>query len=273
MDTQAVIRVDAQQLRKQPLFVQAMDQKAGGLVNFTAQIRQWTGIDLDTVKNIWVAVEGKDMAVFILEGTFNADLIADAVYRIDTAQPVQREGVPFSVMLPDDKKPGQFNFAAILDDNTMVFGNPEVADAYIACFTGVEKGLPPEQKAKLAAMTDSEAMVHAVLLAFDDAELEKNPWMAAITGGELMANLDKDLAVNAYVSVSNPNMVEPVCRTICGLRDLYATLDPRLRKLEPIQELLLAGLDAKPADNDVLLTLLVDEETLNEFVDKFLGRP
>lgn len=271
-DTKLVVRVDAQQLRKQPLFIQAMDQKAGGLINFTAQIRQWTGLDLDTVTNIWLAVEGKDMAAVVLEGTFNADLVADAVYRIDTAQPVQREGVPFAVMLPDDKKPGQFNLAAILDDTTLVIGKPEVADAYIACFTGVEKGLSPEQVAKIAPMKGSEAMLHAVVLGFDEADVRKNPWMRALTGGELMANLDKDLAVNAYVGVSNPNMVEPICRTICGFRDLYATLDPQLRKLKPIQELLLAALDAKPADNDVLLTLLIDEETLNEFADKFLGR-
>lgn len=270
-NTKIVARLDAENLRKQPLFIHAMDQKAGGLVNFTTQIRQWTGLDLDTVKAIWLTVEGEDRAAAILEGEFNADLIADAVYRIDTAQPVQREGVPFAVMLPDDKKPGQFNLAAILDDKTLIIGQPEVADAYIACFTGMEKGLGPDDLAKLGGLKQTDAMLHAVVLGFEEKEIRKNPWMRAITGGELMANLDKELAVNAYIGVANPDMVEPVCRTICGFRDLYATLDPEFRKLQPIQELLLAGLDAKPYEGDVLLTLLIDEETLNEFTDKFLG--
>jgi len=142
-DTMAVVRIDVSQLMAQPLFQEALTLKVGDTQAFFLNIRNYTGVDLASIKEAWIGVQKKDNVAIVLKGAFDLQAIQTQILNIQTAQVVQRPGVPFAVTLPDDKKPGQFNLAAVLDEETMAFGKPDLVDGFLAAYVGNGAGLCP----------------------------------------------------------------------------------------------------------------------------------
>lgn len=163
-DTMAVLRIDAAQLMEQPLFQEALTLKVGDIQTFFQNIRNATGVGLGAIKEAWIGVQKKDHVAMVIKGTFDMQAIQNLVLNIGTAQVVQRPGVPFAVSLAENNKPGQFNLAALLDPETMVFGKPELVDAFLAAYLGNGTGLPAASAARANAMLESKALVTGVLL-------------------------------------------------------------------------------------------------------------
>jgi hypothetical protein len=251
----------------QPLFEEVLGAKVGGVDAFFQQIQTYTGVNLSTMTEVWIAVEKKDNALILLKGTFDPQLIASTVLNIDTAQVVQRQGVPFAVTLPDNKHPGQFNLAAVLDEKTMAFGKPELVDTFLAAFKGNGPGLAEDDAARAVAMMKSEGLLTALLLNMPEKEVRKNPWMRLFTHAELVASTTQDdLVIDGRLGLKKPEMREPATKAIEGVRDIYALLDDDLRKLKPMQEMLLEGIKVQPDRQDLVVQLAIPMEIADRMI-------
>ena len=266
-DSMVVLRIDAAQLMDQRLFQDVLGAKVDGMDAFFQQVQTWTGVNLATLTETWVAVQKEDHMVMVLKGDFDTQLIQSTVLNIDTAQIVQRPGVPFAVTLPDDKKPGQVNLAALLDKRTLVFGKPDLVDSFLACLKGNGKGLAPDAAKRAVAMGTSKALLSALVVSLPAKEIQKNPWMKLIKHIEGSANVgETDLVLQVKAGLEKPEMREPATKAIEGIRDLYGMLGNDMRKLGPLKEMVLEGIEVKPDPEDLVLELTVPTEVAERLI-------
>jgi hypothetical protein len=273
-DTMVVLRIDAAQLMDQRLFQDFLGAKVEGMDAFFQKVQTWTGINLGTLTDVWVGVQKKDHTVLVLKGDFDLQLIQSTVLNIDTAQVVQRPGVPFAVTLPDNKKPGQFNLAALLDKKTLVFGKPDLVDGFLACLKGNGKGLAPEMAARSVGLMKNKQLLSVLLTSLPASEIRKNPWLSLMTHVQGSADAtEKDLVLEARIGLAKPEMREPATKAVEGVRDVYGLLDNNLRKLGPLKEMVLEGITVKPDDKDLVLQLAVPMDVAERLIRQKLNLP
>ena len=270
--TNAVIRVDAAGLFEDRLFLDFLDRKVGGKIEFFREFRTWTGIDLGTLKAGWVGVIRENQAVIVLDGTFDIPTVQAAVLNIDTVQVVQRPSIPLAIMLPDDKRPGQSNLVAVLDESTLVFGPPDLADAFLAALKGKGEGLPPARAALCASLAGDASLISAAVFGLDEAVFRKAPWLRLFTYGRIQIDsADAQVAANLLLGLRKPEMRAPAAKLIEGARDLYGMLDEDLRKLDPMQAMILEGMVVKPDDKALAVELRLPRETVERMLRPKLG--
>jgi hypothetical protein len=251
---------------------QFIAQKTGGADVFIGNVKTWTGVDLDTVRTCWIGVQKKDHAIIVLQGEFSEQAIESAVLNIDTAQVVQRPGVPFTVMLPDDKRPGEYNLAGVLDEKTIVLGLPELVDDFLAVYTGAQPVADAARAKRIAAISTSEAMLDAVVLEVPEAELRKNPWMGLFSAATITADLDKDLELGLRLAVKDPEIADPIRKLVEGFRDVYSHLEPPQRKLPRIVEVLLKNAAVAVDQGDVVVDVTIPTATFEQMAQQKLLR-
>lgn len=233
-ETMAVIRLDATHLRMIPLMIELLDTKTKGYDIFVENVKNWVGFDIDAISVCWIGVCGNNRVILVFEGKFDRQAIMDKIPLIDKAQIVQRENSVFAFMLPDDKKPGEFNLAVLREDGTVVLGNPPLVDEFLAADAGHEAGLPPVSAAVVKELLNPRATVQAALLKLPQKELTKNPWMELLANGLIYADLDENLTVHLSLALAKKEALEPLQRMLSGFRDLYAVLDEKQKRLKPI---------------------------------------
>jgi len=270
----AVIRLDATQVMDQALFQEFLASKANEGGTFFDKVRKGTGVDLNTVKEAWIGVgaRGKNQMVVVLKGIFDADAIQAQVANIESMQVVQRPGVPLAVILNNTSNPDKTNAAAVLNKETLVFGRPELVDAFLTALLGQGEGLPPERAAQANAMLKSKAMVATLILNLPEKQIEKQPWLALFTCAEIQATLTaQDVVLDVALGLAKPEMREPAIKTLEGVRDLYGLLDENLRRLGPTQTMLLEGVTVKPDDKRLVVELALPREVVEQFLRQKMG--
>lgn len=269
-----LVRFDAVQLLDQGLVQEALTAKVGDINTFIGNIRTATGVDLGSITEVWIAVLKKDHAVIVLKGAFDLPVIQGAVMNIDAVQKVQRPGVPLALLLPDNKKPGSSNLAAILDNEKMVFGPPELVDDFLAAYLGEGEGLPPAFAGRANGMLGGKAMLDALLLRMPPEELRKNPWMTLFTHAQGAVSLaGQDVQFEAALGLRKPEMREPAMKMIEGMRDIYLLLDENMRRLDPLPSMLLEGVAVKPDAELLVLRAALPREVVERLLRQKLGMP
>ena len=271
-NTLAIMRIDATQVMDQPLFQEFLASKAGNGVPFFEQIQNGTGVDLETIREVWIAPQqGKDRVLIVAKGTFDAQLIEGRVQAIETMQVVQRPGVPLAVILGNNN-PAKTNLAAVLDKETLVFGKPELVDGFLAAFLGKGKGLPPAFAVRASAMLKSKALFAGLLLQLPPKQIKKAPWMALFTHAEGQAFLDdQNVALDVTLGLKKPEMREPATKVLEGVRDLYPLLGENMQKLPQLASMLLEGATIAPDPKNLVIELVLPKEMIEHFLGQKMG--
>lgn len=261
-----VARLDVQKFRSVPVVRGVLNDQLGQAAAFIEQIRQWTGVDLNTATALWIGVAKKDHGVFVLEGDFDVEEIKGAILNINGAQIVPKDFVPIAALLPDEKKPGTYNMGAVLDPNTIVLGQPEITEKYIDAYTKVGTGLDSDRLQRVRALEESQAIVHGFVLAIEQAELQKNPWLSYLTHGEFFANVDGDLDISLIIGVRNPDLAQPLQKILQGLIAVFRNMDEEHRKGNQLQKLLVDNATVAVDGDKLVLHSKLEERFINELV-------
>lgn len=263
-----VVRLDMEKLKSVPVIQRVMDDEFGKVATITEQIRSWVGVDLKRVDTIWVGVEKDEHAVFILDGEFDVEYIRSCLLNVETARMVQRPQVPVAALLPDDKKPGKYNLAAVLDDSTIVFGLPELADKYLAVLTGTAAGLDSAAQVQLDALRDSSALLHAMILGLAPEQVAENPVLAHLEMAEITVDSAPDLLLRAAVTVKNADMLESLRLIAEGLVGMYREFDPAQRGDNQLKNTVIDSVVASVEEGRLLLRSRLPEAMINELIEK-----
>lgn len=218
---------------------------------FTAQIREWTAVDLDSVTEVWFGVTGKDDAIFVLQGSFNLATIRGVLGGIQQFRVETPPNAEFTVRMPDDKKPGKVNVAAFLDPKTLAFGPPNQVEAFLD--NVAQKRVHP--KAADFAMLEKPAhLLEAVLLKFPNDDGKAPPFITENTR-RIHIGVDCGDAIDAQITFQpvNPAMVDPLARIGTGLTDLVHLLPPAQIPLDGPKRVVLDSVQVSATKEAVVL--------------------
>ena len=264
-----VAKFNVDKVKQVPPVKQALGTQISKVASFIGQIRNWTGVDLETVKTFWIGVEKKDFAVIVLEGRFDIEVVKAALAKIPTAQTIPKKDVPIMVQLPDDKNPGKFNMAAVLNPTTLVFGQPGLTESFVDVYSGASPSTNAAVQPQLAVLKDSQALLHGVIFGLDPAELQKTPFLAYLERGELKGDLDKDLLLSLAVGVKKPEMLQSLAKAADGVLGFMRQMEPTTpsgNQGEAVKRRLLENVTVTVENDRVVLRSKLDEALLSELI-------
>lgn len=264
--TKIVARIDVTGLKQVPVIDEILQNEIAKVDAFFEQLRLWVGVDLNTVHTVWLGVEGEDQAVIVLKGRFDPELVHAAVTKIPQMQIVQRQLVPVAVMMPDDKKPGKFNLAALLNPTTLALGPPALCDRYIAAFTGKAAGLPEAARPYLAEMEKSPALAHALVLGFEKKALTDAPFLMHLKQGVLKVNFQEKALLDFRIQVTDAEMLAPLQQLASGFLGVFRRLDPSARGDNAVLQVIADNAAAKVVGDELVLTSTADEALLRKLL-------
>jgi len=263
-------RIDMTKLREVPVIERAVNDEFGKLQNVCRQIRDWTGVDLDSVDRLWLGIQKEDHAVIVMEGEHAVDTIRDSLMAIEQAQIMPKEGVPIAALLPDEKKPGTFNLGAVLDERVLVIGQPELTEAFIDAYTGKAQGLGEEKRTLTQPLADSQFMVHAFILGMKAEDLAKNPFLSGLSHGELRMDVEGDLHLNLSVGVKKTVLLQPIQMLAQGFFDLYAQMDDVRKRDNLIKRKLFENAVVRIDGDEVIVLSIIEEDVINHLLEQKL---
>lgn len=161
------------------------------LTETTSYIETIFGLDLMKVDTTWLAAAGENQFLMLMDGGFDAQAIKNALKKLSRYSQVKIDGVDYIATFPDENKPGINNLIAILDENTVLFGEEKFASDYLKVFTKRARGIKGSDVIKLKKIQKSGKLFHGTTINFVLPEKEKNnPILKNLSDGEFHANLE-----------------------------------------------------------------------------------
>ncbi len=184
------------------------------------------GIDLDTLTTAWIVSARKDTGVVVVHGAFDAARIEARFGYLPTVTRVQRPGIPFAGRFVDEKDPTKHKLAAVIDGSTIVVGDLESVDRFLAVRNDPEKLLPADHPA-IRRVADSTHHL-AVTLFGDLAKWEDfDPNMASVAEYlTLVGDAGADVSFTLTVRTGTAEQAEALSNIGKGLAQLKA-VDPK----------------------------------------------
>jgi len=271
-DTLAVLRIDTKQLMDQTLYLEFLAAKAGGGQTFPEKVLQATGIDLNTVSEVWIGLRGRQQLVVVLKGSFDPATVEARVRNIETIQVLPTPGVALAVIINQKNNPERSNEAVLLDKETLVFGKPQLVDGFLTALLGDGPGLSAAQAAQVAALHESKALLAATILGLPPGMEQQKPWVALFTSAAGQATLGKqDVVIDVALGLAKPEMIEPATKLIEGFRDLYGMMDDNLRRLGPLPTTLLESVTVEPDEKQLLLQVALPRDLVEQLLRQRFG--
>lgn len=271
-NTLAVLRIDAKQLMDQALYLEFLTAKAGGGETFPEKVFKATGVDLNTVSEVWIGLRDRKQMVVVLKGSFDPASVEARVRNIETIQVLPTPGVELAIIINQKNNPERSNEAVLLDQETLVFGKPELVDGFLTALLGNGTGLSVAQATQVAAMGKSKALLATTILNLPPGMDQKKPWVALFTSAAGQATLgEQDVVIDVALGLAKPEMIEPATKLIEGFRDMYGMLDDNLRRLGPMQTMLLESVTVKPDEKQLLLQVALPRDMIEQFLRQRFG--
>lgn len=270
--THAVIHVNAARVKALPALQGRLDSPVGKYRTIREQIATFTGVDLDSVTDIWIGAAPKDRGVIVLQGTYDKTMIENTLWSLgETLRTADVPGALVAVHLPDEKNPGQTNLGVLANANTLVVGNPELTRETVA---RLANGTPHPRAKEMTGFAADPALARVVLL-----DMERKP---GDVGHELVRqNLQSmefsvmqnggSLAGTLRLIPKKPDLAPALNGLVESLLQLSVQAEGTHRLIPGTVRRLLSAATVRQDRGVVLVETQAPEKLVNEFVAQHLG--
>ena len=188
--TSLVAKANLDAIKKIPFVNKLLkDTKNIQLTEIRSAIQEYAGLDILQVKELWMVAGTENEYMFIAKGGFDTLPIESSLRKLNKYGEIKIDGVHFAGLFDDDNKPGEKNLVAILNDSTVILGNPEFGKKYLEVFTGKKTGLDSKALRIVQSVERSKNLVHAKTVNVYVPEKDKNnPVLNNIESGELVVD-------------------------------------------------------------------------------------
>lgn len=179
-------------------------------------VRQHIGLNLDRVECIWLVSCKPDTAVIILKGDLAAGRIAAIFSQNPDVAEVSREGCPFVARFKNNDS-GKMQLGAVIDEQTVAFGDVPSMDHYLDTVTGRSNALPVDHP-QLRAFAAESGLVSATVLGNLAHWGDFDPDLAAVIQGvRLDAKVENDALLRLTLDATDERQAEGFELTLRGL--------------------------------------------------------
>ncbi|HCE44093.1 MAG TPA: hypothetical protein DET40_11140 [Lentisphaeria bacterium] len=216
-ETKLVAKVDFQTLKDSEIYRSIHEKHAAKILQGEAFLLQAAGLDINSVKAVWLAGVEQNRGIIIIEGDFNAVNISAAIGANKENEILGRTDCLFSARCPDKKQNGKKNLVMLVDAKTAVVGNPDLAEEFLKNFKSGKSLLAAD---KLASLSDcfngGKYLIKASLLGFKPEDVVKNPILANVAAAELCINAVDGLSADAKLLMKGEENVIAVEQILNG---------------------------------------------------------
>ena len=188
--TSLIAKIDVESIKK-IAFVETLLNDSSNLKisELRSAIQSYAGLDIMKIKQLWVVTGTENEFMFIAKGGFDTLPVESALRKLNKYGELKVDGVHFAGLFDDDNKPGKKNLIAILDDSTVLIGEPEFGKKYLEVFTGKKTGLGTKALKVVKSVEKSKNLIHAKTVnLFVPAGQENNPFLNNLEAGELIVD-------------------------------------------------------------------------------------
>ncbi|MCM8526150.1 MAG: hypothetical protein NE327_06510 [Lentisphaeraceae bacterium] len=159
------------------------------IAEIRSAIQSYAGLDIMKIQQLWVVAGTENEFMFIARGGFDTLPVESALRKLNKYGEIKVDGVHFAGLFDDDNKPGKKNMIAILDDKTVLLGEPKFGQNYLEVFTGKQSGLGAKALKIVQSVEKSKNLVHAKTVnVFVPADQAGNPFLTNLEHGEMVVD-------------------------------------------------------------------------------------
>ena len=208
--TSLIAKIDVESIKK-IAFVETLLNDSSNLKisELRSAIQSYAGLDIMKIKQLWVVTGTENEFMFIAKGGFDTLPVESALRKLNKYGELKVDGVHFAGLFDDDNKPGKKNLIAILDDSTVLIGEPEFGKKYLEVFTGKKTGLGTKALKVVKSVEKSKNLIHAKTVnLFVPAGQENNPFLNNLEAGELIVDQNsKYITARLETDVKDKNAI------------------------------------------------------------------
>jgi hypothetical protein len=189
--TSLAVKIDTESLQEVDFIKKLLFKKGSKVTELHSKILTFFKFDLFKVQTTWFATGAKDEYLFIFKGGFDSLLTEKKLRMISPQSTPQYDAINFAVTLPDEQKKDVYNIVAILDKDTIIFGEENFTKKYLNVLSKKNKGLSTSQLKLISDISQSPKLIHGTTLNFELPENEKNnPVLKSLKQGEFSGELN-----------------------------------------------------------------------------------
>lgn len=262
--TQLLVKLDFEKFKtneivsdirtKNPFFYEAMRQK------FIAE----TGIDLEDVKTIWLGAIRKNNGIIVMEGNFDPGKIEKTVSGKPENEVVERSDCRFAVKYPDKHNSNRTSFGAVLDNNTIVAGTPELADEFVKNYSSKESAQDFARKKYLAG----GKLLEGVILGVPQDVVAEKPFLADLDFGHFEIDMTDALNAELVLDMCDEEQADALKKIFEGILTLQKLMKNKQKVEGKGRKEFFDNLSIDQTGDKVVVKSKISVETLRAELEK-----
>ena len=126
-----------------------------------AAIKSYAELDIMKVKELWIVTGTENEIMFFARGGFSTLSVEEALRKVNKYGDIKIPGVHFAALFDDENQAGKKNLIAILNDSTVMLGDPKFGQKYLDVYSGKKTGITSKELKIIEKLEKSKNLVHA----------------------------------------------------------------------------------------------------------------
>ncbi len=205
-ETKVIFKVNLDKLRKAKSLKRLIETDK--IQNIKENLNMYTGMNFDDVSRLWVGLIKDEEVVIILQGGFDVEYIKKTIDSHGVFETINRDGVELAVNIPDDNS-GKVNLAAVINENTIAFGNPKHTKAFLDAYLDGKVTMNKNKMHFAAQLNNSNNLFHGTLLKHD-FDGPQNPLKKNLKNAQLKIDYNDKMEISLKANLLNPKLLKPM---------------------------------------------------------------
>lgn len=254
-------RIDLNAARKAEQAERIVDAAKHRFKKQIDDIGQFSSLDLHDVDCIWVGVVKDKEALVVLEGRFDTEAILNSPI-VTSSKRLVRPGTVIATEMKDEKT-GETSHAAVINENVLAFGLPQLVDNFITNYGRGISGWDKDGLAVMASLAASDAMFLVALMHVPDKEIEQKPFLATVVNARVEVSIQEKVTATAKIAMQDEGKATALKDLINGLVGLGLASEIKMGYPD-IKKAILDGLKLGTEGKTITLSSTIDVELLRK---------
>ena len=262
-DTFFIAKLNLAEALKSPVVTGLVSQHAEQYNVAKDFLTQNVGLSLEEIQTLWILSSKPNTATVVAQGKFDPVAIQHRFGTLPNVTEVHRDGCTYVARFEDQKK-GTTNLGAILDGETIVFGEEACVSHFLDTFDGTGKAMPATD-ARLAKLLESKSAITAAVVGdlMSWPNVDKNI-AATISAAWFTCDLTTDLAAVLSLTALTPDKANGLEFLLRGLIAIQTSDNQPTNK--PVLQRLLKSTTVTRDGTSILLTARVTGADVQQLV-------
>ncbi len=259
-----IAKIDLDKLRNNIQYGKIKENNLNKYQIFCDSFIRETGINPEKINCIWLAGERQKQGLIVVEGDFDSVSIKNALQNKPEHEKIQKSGCLLAYICPDKHNPGMKALASLIDNKTIVIGNPTIAEDFIGNFVANTVAQDFKEKKYL----QGNKFIEGIITGISEDEIQKKPFLSEIKNGYFSIDLDeKGLNMELSLNMSGQEQAEAVKNIFTGIATLQNSMKNNANRNEIGKDEFFKNLKIESSGNIISADSFISNEIIEKIID------